>query len=399
MTMLPPCRNRNRPPSGRAATGRTTVRLAALGLALWAWVLPAWARADPETSPGLRRALAVRLPTAVLPNVAMRDALRNAAHVWGVPVVADRRVDPDRCVDLKFHDATIDEILKAIAQSQKLGVTCLGPVAYLGPKEPAGKLLTLSALRHDEVRKLPEDAARRWEAKSRFGWPDFATPRSLLEQLAKDNDLQLKGLGRVPHDLWAGVDLPGLSLVDRFTLVAIQFDLTFQIGDDGASVELVPIPERVAVVRSHPGQRDPAATAQKLAQLAPEAEVRVLGEKVYVRGRIEDHRRLREPGGPPATSASKTKPKAKPSPGGTRMYTISTKPGPLDVLLTQLGTNLGLEVRLDRAALEAAGISPSQQVSLSVKNATIDEIFRALLKPAGCAFRRQDDVVEVFPAR
>jgi len=371
-------------------------------LAFWAAAAPARAQFDPETSPGLRQALAAKQPLTVTPNTNMRVALGAMTQRWRIPVIADRRVDPDRVVDLKFHDATVEEILAGIAQTQKLGVTALGPAVYLGPPTAAGRLLTLSALRHDEARKLPEDAARRWQAKARLRWPDFAAPRSILEELAKENELQLTGQERVPHDLWAGVDLPALSLVDRFTLVAIQFDLTFRIGDDGGSVALTPIPQRVAVVRSYPGGRDPAATAEKLAQLAPEAEVRVSGEKVYVRGRIEDHRRLRRSDRPPAASTAKpaAKAKAKPelSPGEKRAYTLTTKPGPLDVLLTQLGESLGLEVRLDRAALAAAGISPSQQVSLSVKNATVDEIFRALLKPTGCAFRRKDNVVEVFPA-
>ena len=71
-----------------------------------------------------------------------------------------------------------------------------------------------------------------------LAWPDFATPRDILTDLARQNGLTLEGLDRVPHDLWAAADLPPLSLVERLTLVANQFDLTFALSADGRTVTL-----------------------------------------------------------------------------------------------------------------------------------------------------------------
>ena len=126
-------------------------------------------------------------------------------------------------------------------------------------------------------------------------WDDLTTPRELIEELARQNGVEVTGLELVPHDLWAAADLPPLPWADRLTLIAIQFDLTFTVSADGATVRLVPLPDRVAIVRSYPGGTNPAATARKYAALAPGAEVKASAGRVYVRGLVEDQERITHP--------------------------------------------------------------------------------------------------------
>jgi hypothetical protein len=70
----------------------------------------------------------------------------------------------------------------------------------------------------------------------------------------------------------------------------------------------------------------------------------------------------------------------------------------LDRLVADLAQKLKVEVRLDRNALEQAGISPNQMVSFSIKDATVDELFEAVLSPARCTFRREGKTMVVVPA-
>ena len=69
----------------------------------------------------------------------------------------------------------------------------------------------------------------------------------------------------MPHDLWAAADLPPISLVDRLTLIAIQFDLTFKVAEHGKRLELVPVPENES------GAFRRAGTAQRCPVPAPSA--------------------------------------------------------------------------------------------------------------------------------
>jgi predicted RecB family endonuclease len=65
---------------------------------------------------------------------------------------------------------------------------------------------------------------------------------------------------------------------------------------------------------------------------------------------------------------------------------------------TELAGKLGLELRFDQKAIEEGGISLQEQVVFSVKDATVDDLLRAVLSPAGLACRRNGKAVQVFPS-
>jgi hypothetical protein len=335
------------------------------------------------------------VPRVVWSGVPLRQVIRTVSTTQAVAILLDRRVDPDHTIDLTLTNVTVAELLQRIAKARELGLTRVGPVTYLGPPAVTARLRTLASLREEDVEKLPPDAAATLLEPETLAWNDFATPRGLLSRLTESAGIRLEGLEQVPHDLWAAADLPSLPLVDRLTLIAVQFDLTFRIGADGRSMNLVPVPERVAVVRRYPGGREPQQLAQRWSRLVPESQVRVVGDEVFVRGSVEDHERLNV-----APHASARPAPRRPSPSGRQevRFTVQNTKGPLDRLVAELGQKLKVEVRLDRDALEQAGISPNQMVSFSVKEATVDELFEAVLSPAGCTFRREGKTIVVVPA-
>jgi hypothetical protein len=60
---------------------------------------------------------------------------------------------------------------------------------------------------------------------------------------------------------------------------------------------------------------------------------------------------------------------------------------------------MGVELRVDDAAISAAGLSMSKTVKVDVKEVSGDELLRAVLEPAGLTFARQGDVLSVKPAK
>lgn len=175
----------------------------------------------------------------------LRRALGNLSRTQRVAVMIDRRVDPSQKFELSLDDVPLGTALEQIARSRSLGVCLLGPVAYFGPPEVTSRLRAVVALRKKEVRRLPAAVGRTFLKPQRMAWPDFSEPRELLRQLARRSRIEIDGLERVPHDLWAAADLPPLSLIDRLTLIVAQFDLTFKISPDGRRVTLVPLPGNV----------------------------------------------------------------------------------------------------------------------------------------------------------
>jgi hypothetical protein len=330
-------------------------------------------------------------PTDVLwAGQTLRAALQNLSRTQQVALMIDRRVDPGRPVNLVVDQLPLGEVFERVAAQHDLGTCMLGPVAYFGPPDVVKRLRTLASLRAEEARKLPAEMARRLFQSKPLSWPDLGEPREVLEQLAGEARLELVGIDKAPHDLWAAAQLPPLSLVDRLTLIAIQFDLTFAVDSQAAQLRLLPVPAEVALVRRYEAS-DAEKTAQRYRQLAPQAEVKVSAGAVWVKGRLEDHEKLAakppHPGSrTPQTGAAATR------------YTLSVSEQPLGGVLRQLAAQLKLELKVDEKALERAGIALDQRVSFSVKQATVDELFTAALAPASLTFRREGTTLEVSPA-
>lgn len=300
--------------------------------------------------PGVARAQAVLDQTvqAAWEASPLRDALSGLAKSQKLTLLLDRRVDPGRPLTASLSGPLRGE-LERLAADQKLGVALLGSVLCLGPAEAVERFPTLVTLRKQELSKLPIAARTTWLKAHAAAWDDLSTPRGLLEQIARDGKFELTGHEAIPHDLWAGVELPPLGIVERLTLVAGQFDLTFQVEENGERVRLVPIPPTVA------------------------------------RAKL------------PASSGTTAK-KGTDPPGQQRIK-LTVKNNPVGKVLREVCPKLGLELAIDAEAITAAGISLDALVSFEVQDATVDDLLEAMTKPAGLGFRRTGKRVDVFPRK
>lgn len=320
----------------------------------------------------------------------LRDALASFARVQNVAVVLDRRIDPSRKMTLSLKQSLLSDSLMAIAMTGEMGVTLAGPVAYFGPTETTAKLRTLVYLREEEARKLPPAAATAFFQAKPLAWDDFSQPREIVARMGKESRLTIAGLERIPYDLWAAADLPPMTLAERLSLVAVQYDLTFNIAPGGKKIELVPIPEDVRIARHYPGGPNPADAARRIVELAPHAEVSVDGGKVVVRGMLEDHERIETPRQPVGHSTANP-----PAELSDKRFTLTVAEKPIGPLLKQLAKQIGLDLQMDEAAIGEAGVSLDTRVSFKVEDATIDELLRAAIKETPLKFRRQGNVLIV----
>ncbi|MBX9789214.1 MAG: hypothetical protein K2Y37_09895 [Pirellulales bacterium] len=337
-------------------------------------------------------------------GIPLRKALDDLGRSQQVGIVLDRRIDPDRLLKLGFTGAPLGDALHAIATAADGQESELGDVGYIGPVERATQLRTLSALLHDRLAKMPPARRRAWLASAPLRWPELATPRQVLEQLATDGAIVLKGADQLPHDLWPALTTPPLPLVDRLLLVAIQFDRALEIAADGRGATLVPITQPVVLERSYPTGNDPQAQLEQWSDLVPDAELRLAGQHIVVRARLEDHERL-DAAVAAARQSRSTEPRPRRSPRGrpddvlakTRIDSFTVEGKPLDLVLETLGKRLNLTIELDRDAIEAAGINLQRLVSLKLERATVDELLAATLRSAGLVHERAGRTVHVRP--
>lgn len=345
------------------------------------------------TAPGrvlAAEAKAWRQPASVTWNgAALRESLGRFAESQSVCVILDRRIDPGVKLELAADHVPAEAIIRAAGEQAAAHASLIGPVAYLGPEATAKRLATVAALRTQDAQRLPTALREKVLERRSWAWPDFATPRELLAELAAEADLKLEGAEQIPHDLWAGAKLPKLTLVERLTLVLAQFDLTYRITDDDASVNLVPMPASVSIERDYAAGNDPRQRAHVWRERAPEAEIEIRGTRIIVRGTIEEHQAL--------TAANKPTARPDEPATGTQVYTLTVSGKPLGVVLPQLAKQLHLKLDLDETVIQDRAGSLDKLVELQVKEATLKELLDELLKDSELAYRVEDETLYVFP--
>ena len=327
-------------------------------------------------------------------NSPLRPSLLRFAEVQRVALLIDRRVDPDQKLDLAVQDVPIVGIIREAGVSRNLGVSVLGSVLYLGPAASAGRLRTVAELRREEIAGMGNTVNRKFVEKASLSWEDFASPREILRRLAEKNGLKVINIEKVPHDLWPSSQLPPMSLTDRLTLILHQFDMTFQVAPDGRRVALGPLPETVALVRDYPGGSTPDELVEQWRAATTGCEFRVVGDRVYVRGLLEELEAIEELQSPKRhTNAGEAR-----KPGAaqaSKVFTADVPNRPLGKVLEHFARQLGLELQIDRASLHEAGISLDQLITFRVEEATLDELLRAVLDPVGCSYERQGKTLHV----
>jgi hypothetical protein len=321
-------------------------------------------------------------------GIPLRQALSNLARSQRVPIVLDRRTDPDQEIEITLSDVSLNAALKSIALRLNLGVSRVGAVIYLGPPKTAERLRTLVELRKQEIGGLPQGSRLTLSTLKRCRWAMLSTPRELLAEAARDYRVRIEPLESVPHDLWPAADLPAMGLTERVSLIAVQFDLTFEFVADGRELRLVPMPDSPLLEKSYTYPNPPFAI-QRLKTLLKQSQLEAGERKLIVRGPAEEHEMVE------ALLSGKTV-RQTTATAGKKVYQLNVAV-PVGRLIKELGSKLEIDVVIDEKAVTAAGLSLDKEVKVSVQDVTEDQLLKAVLEPAGLTFRREGKKLVVRP--
>lgn len=332
---------------------------------------------------------------ARIPRRVIIDKLASAAKV---AVLVDRRIDPT--VELTL-DALGQPLRTVFAQASPPGtlVSVVADVVYLGPGEPAAKLRTAAALREAEL-KTGETSKSRQAVLLRphdIAWQDLDTPRQIIEQIATKWDLKVEAIEQVPHDLWQGAVLPNVSAPEALSLVLVQFDLTFGWTAGGTGVRIVPLPEKVVIVRQHAPAKGLTAKASATQWMDeyPGLEANAEGTRVLVTGTLEQHEALAGPRRPVKETTSTP---SKVQPLARVRFTLKWDNVLRDLFATlHQAPDAQLTFEYDEPTLKAAGVDLDQRVKFEVNNATVSQLLKAAFDPVGIQFTLQDRTVKLSP--
>ena len=336
-------------------------------------------------------------------QVDLRTVSRRLEENRRVALLVDRRLDPSAALDFSADDLPLEQLLAQLAQARGGVTRVVGNTVYLGPAEPAIPLRTLVALRTRELNDaIREGTGKRGFVKpTDFSWNDLATPRELLERLAQRHAFELRGIERVPHDLWAAGHLPQTTLAEALSLILIQFDLTFSWRKGGAGVEIEPIPGDPRLEQSHPAPKGlkPRAWLERVEQELPGRPAKLTGEAVVFAGLQEEHEAIEALRDQLRGTRLPTKKGKEPAAGAKEVrYTLRMQDKPVGSLLKTLESRQpAYQFEYDAAALQQAGIRLEQRISLDVKEATLEELLRTALSQVRLGFEIDGQKVRLYP--
>jgi hypothetical protein len=334
-------------------------------------------------------------------DVPLRDGLLRLAETHGVAIFLDRRCDPGQPVTLTVRQRSLRDVLLEIAHQRGYELAFLGPLVYIGPADTANRLEIVAAQRRKELQALGRIGASALRPAP-ISWPRLSTPRNLVLQWAREAGWQLANAEEIPHDLWPETSLPALTIADRITLVLLQFNQTYQVSESGVMTVVPFVPLDGEIKRFRIGG-ETSVLAQRWAQQFPDCVVVASGPEILVQGPVEtlselsrlaaSFESLQRPSlgtSPPATAAM--------DPFAQRRFTVRDGRGTLEGVIRQLAQQLGMEVQFDAEAARRKGVRLDQLIEFRVTNATVDELWRAILEPRGLTFVRTGRTIRIFPA-
>ncbi len=320
----------------------------------------------------------------------LRDVVRQLTDSQRISIVLDRRVDPTQSIELTLPQTPLRDILAALARKVDAEVSVVGNVVYVGPTDSAKKLRTLVELRTTELSKLIGGAPP-WRnrpvsltKKITFVWQDFDRPRDILKQVAVKFQIEIDGLDKLPHDLWATASLPQVTATEALSLLLVQFGSTFEFVPGRAAIRIVPIPQRVLIERPHAVPANSTVTVQAAREQFADAEIDQSGAKWVVRGTVEQQAEIAawlKSGGQKPLKPAENKPN---EPLSKRRFTLLKQQNVAlgDVIKTF--TAFGVQIDYDLAEFADAEISLDKKIDIkSVKDVSAEKLFRDLFEPLG----------------
>lgn len=327
----------------------------------------------------------------------LRPLLQLLSETRRTACVLDRRIDPSLTVSLQLANRPLRDAFADLARQVGAVSAALGSTIIVGREEPLDQLLTLAALRQDELKSRRSTPAVRRQQLARnwtFDWQDLDRPQDILQTIARHWNLEINSLELVPHDLWARGRAVDVDAAEALMLVLGQLDLTFEWDDSGSSVTIVSAPPMADIEKSHvPMGLTIADAISRIRAEFPDLRVATQGRTLKLRTSMLRHERISRLIGatvdPPTTNTE-------PTPLSRRRFPIRVVRKPVSEVLAALRMN-GVDVQYDAESIRAADIDLDTLVSFEFANATADELLTALCAPLNLKYEIEGATVRIAP--
>lgn len=348
-----------------------------LPLLCWAFASPCCS-AQSLVKPGNRQTTQTSIVSFDWQSVPLRDALDRLAATQRVAIWLDRRVDPEQTLSFHAQQKPIDEALAGVAAAHGWDTSRIGEVIYIGPPPTARLLRTIEFMQQQRLNKLAPSIRQSWLRVDRVAWPALSEPREMVVQWLGKAQLRASNLEAIPHDLWAEKSLGDLNLLQRVILVLAGFELAPEIDANG-NLRIVPWPTQATLTQTYRLSNSQLRHIDDLSKKFGADQLRQSGRAIQLKGRLEDHEQLQAWLQRPNASEAEQKPtssRPRTVDRSRQRYTLTVENQPREKIIAALAQQAQLTVDWQTASDAVR----TARVSVSVQNATLGELLRAILR-------------------
>lgn len=335
----------------------------------------------------------------------LRDGVASLGRANGIAIWLDRRLDPGQLVSYLPSDegnsagwptgslgARMQRVTEQLRVAQlgtgapaetQADANCglIENVWYLGPADALGRLQRAAIELQDDLHQRAPELAR---MQKPLEWPELATPQQILEEIAREWDIEIDG--RLPHDLMhAGRLETPAHLATQLVLLCGGFELEPKLVSP-TKFELVPLRPSATWTASYPKARVRSRDAASLRAAFPGSNVRGLGQAYELTGSTEFHLAMLQPSGQANDN--------RPGKGGVSVWSFTIDKAPAEAIIANLASGIGLQVVWNEACTRE---QKSQLLTLTVDKATLDQLLTQVCEAAGLRYTRDGTNVELFP--
>jgi hypothetical protein len=226
--------------------------------------------------------------TATWSGIGLREWADRVAAAVGLPVVVDRRLDPDTRVSLDCRAEPLRGVLGRGAAAAGGDVAVLASTARIVPAGTAATIVAAESARVAAIRGLPPRQRAVLDERRPWTWPAAARPRDLIADRAAAGGVRLAGLDSLPHDHLPAASLPAISLAEGLDLVLAHYDLRvdWRTGPGAAATGRVIWVEMGSI---NPVVVLPGALAERGEEIAEQLTASVTGSGASRRRTPETH--------------------------------------------------------------------------------------------------------------
>ena len=230
-----------------------------------------------------------RVQATALP---VSELIKSLSQSHGINIWLDRRIDPNRPIDLPAGTETTAQAIELIASQCGAEVGYAEPIAFIAPPGAAINAATDLLRLRLVLKQLSNQKTRDLMRPADIQWPRLSSPADIGRVIADQWKIDLSTDG-LPHDLWDAKNLQSIDVSAALVLLGSGFSQSPVFEPTTGRFSFQPTEPGLSVAIDYPATKISAAILASLRTIDPRLNLEKVGGLVRVQATATVHHALR----------------------------------------------------------------------------------------------------------